>query len=604
MAKGTEVLLTFVDGDPDRPLIAGAINTAAAPGPVTADNQTESVIQTGGNNKIRMEDKVGSERLVFESPASNSWIRVGAKNDPPILNGSSGFYLEAGASWTDPGAKVKVYSNNIIPSLPPIATFENRSALPADVTRNGVVEAWSVSDAEVGDWLFTYRVINAHGNEETATRSFTVYDNTATTVDGADDDLSNDSDGIRIRTAGNLWLESHSRFAEYVQGTPAIDTLPTKGTCANEPSQLSELRQNFDSGYTPSGMLHYKTKLLQTSFPKDVLANAHVKLSSFDTVTTQEGNIYDFGGYWNYNLGNSYAEDHVNQKATLNSNDPHDMLNGDEPEQLGPLWKKVDWPLPTGAKSGGPTIDLPGTHWTNNQDDYPAGGKVWVQKKWGNDYEYHVGDSISVSEGNTLNVVYGGDHTEAKYSGTTGNIYSWTKGGEAKSWSSDGTLVSESKTVKAASGVTTDEKKYDYNTGDLCSHSTSAGSGMGLAKFDFDYSNTVAMSINSGSINSMDTYLGMKSTMSNHVAMYQSMDNFIGGKLSMNNFLGVSIAMSNSAGAIIEIKNGEVSVSMPGMSNKLKAMETKTQAQQIETTLNSMKTAAFDSLMNGLTSIC
>ena len=34
LRKGTEVLLSFIDGDPDRPIIAGAINSVAAPGPV------------------------------------------------------------------------------------------------------------------------------------------------------------------------------------------------------------------------------------------------------------------------------------------------------------------------------------------------------------------------------------------------------------------------------------------------------------------------------------------------------------------------------------------------------------------------------------------
>ena len=81
--KGTEVLLTFVDGDPDRPVIAGAVPNPETASPVTAANQTESVIQTGGNNKIRIQDFLGSERIIMETPAANSWIRVGTPNDPP-----------------------------------------------------------------------------------------------------------------------------------------------------------------------------------------------------------------------------------------------------------------------------------------------------------------------------------------------------------------------------------------------------------------------------------------------------------------------------------------------------------------------------------------
>jgi len=81
--KGTEVLLTFVDGDPDRPVIAGAVPNPETASPVTAANQSESVIKTGGNNKIRIQDLVGSERIIMETPAANSWIRVGTPNDPP-----------------------------------------------------------------------------------------------------------------------------------------------------------------------------------------------------------------------------------------------------------------------------------------------------------------------------------------------------------------------------------------------------------------------------------------------------------------------------------------------------------------------------------------
>ena len=83
--KGTEVLLTFVDGDPDRPVIAGAVPNPETASPVTAANQTESVIQTGGNNKIRIQDFLGSERIIMETPAANSWIRVGTPNDPHYL---------------------------------------------------------------------------------------------------------------------------------------------------------------------------------------------------------------------------------------------------------------------------------------------------------------------------------------------------------------------------------------------------------------------------------------------------------------------------------------------------------------------------------------
>ncbi len=54
--KGTEVLIAHIDGDPDRPLIVGAVPHAATPSPVTVGNATQSVIQSATGIRIEMED--------------------------------------------------------------------------------------------------------------------------------------------------------------------------------------------------------------------------------------------------------------------------------------------------------------------------------------------------------------------------------------------------------------------------------------------------------------------------------------------------------------------------------------------------------------------
>lgn len=53
--KGTEVLLSFIDGDPDRPVISGAIPNPETPGPVNDGNQTMVRLKSGGGNVIHME---------------------------------------------------------------------------------------------------------------------------------------------------------------------------------------------------------------------------------------------------------------------------------------------------------------------------------------------------------------------------------------------------------------------------------------------------------------------------------------------------------------------------------------------------------------------
>lgn len=54
--KGTEVLITFIDGDPDRPMVVGSVPNAATPSPVVDANATQSVTQTASGIRIELED--------------------------------------------------------------------------------------------------------------------------------------------------------------------------------------------------------------------------------------------------------------------------------------------------------------------------------------------------------------------------------------------------------------------------------------------------------------------------------------------------------------------------------------------------------------------
>lgn len=541
MAKGTEVLLSFIDGDPDRPIIAGAINTAAAPGPVTADNQTESVIQTGGNNKIRMEDKAGEERIVLESPASNSWIRVGAKNDPPTLNGASAVQLEVNSTaWSDPGAKQKNADN----------TFTDIFAADSDITLNGVVTAWDSSQA--GDWNFIYRTSTG----ETANRTVTVYTN----LDEWVDDPALDSDGIRIHTAGNLWMDAKNRYAEYVEGTPAVDSLSRK-TGAALPNEIGDLRDFFDNSYIPTGMLDRTDKREQPSFRKNVLANAQVKLSSLDTVTTQEGNIYDFGGYWNYNLGNSYAEDHLNQSAALNADHDYDLLDVGGPNFTG--WSAVS--NGTAHKRIARVEEIEAhpdsKDWTN----------IWVEKKFGDSYEYTEGSTISVTKGGSQDVEIGGVHVEESYRGN-GTRKSWSirgvsgKPSEEKKWNGKGTLVYHSTSIVTDESVTETEMKFDRGNGAMYSYSGSSGTGMTYSGFDFNFSNGAKASIDAGFRSESGLYLLGKNTNSVFIGLKMDIDLALAGAL--------------------KIENDGITFSAPGFTAKTKTTVVDTKGNELKTKLN------------------
>jgi type VI secretion system secreted protein VgrG len=67
---GQEVVVSFLEGDPDRPLITGSVYNADQMPPYTLpDDQTRSTVKSnsskggGGSNEIRLEDKTSSEQI-------------------------------------------------------------------------------------------------------------------------------------------------------------------------------------------------------------------------------------------------------------------------------------------------------------------------------------------------------------------------------------------------------------------------------------------------------------------------------------------------------------------------------------------------------------
>ncbi len=71
---GMEVVVRFVDGDPDRPVAVGSVYNGANPPPLTLpDQKTKSTIKTasslggGGNNELRFEDLAGSEEMYLHA---------------------------------------------------------------------------------------------------------------------------------------------------------------------------------------------------------------------------------------------------------------------------------------------------------------------------------------------------------------------------------------------------------------------------------------------------------------------------------------------------------------------------------------------------------
>lgn len=101
LRKGTEVAFSFLGGDPDRPVISGVVPNMVTPSPVTSANYTKNVIQTGGRNRLELEDLAGQERITLSTPHTNSYVRMGSANDEHtmILHTDGPTLLDAGENW-------------------------------------------------------------------------------------------------------------------------------------------------------------------------------------------------------------------------------------------------------------------------------------------------------------------------------------------------------------------------------------------------------------------------------------------------------------------------------------------------------------------------
>ncbi|WP_051261865.1 type VI secretion system Vgr family protein [Desulfovibrio inopinatus] len=78
LLKGTEVLLAFIDGDVDRPIISAALPNPEQQSMVDSTNAPANAIRSASGNQLVMGDKKGQEFIGMFSPHADSGIAMGS----------------------------------------------------------------------------------------------------------------------------------------------------------------------------------------------------------------------------------------------------------------------------------------------------------------------------------------------------------------------------------------------------------------------------------------------------------------------------------------------------------------------------------------------
>ena len=373
LRKGTRVLLSFIGGDPDKPVIAGTITDLGEQSSlVNSQNATNSMIRTAAGNKIEIEDKEGRNRIKFECPTNNTYMHLGAPNHDGsgyvlITEGIERKDIQGGQRLT-----IQVLSEN------PTHTFsESDQSTATDYSdiqefkvldHAGMVIETMTTDMEIeGSYLVERRCgpkyLFTDGNEH---------------VYGGGD----------VYGFGNGYEESHWREADDggVHPDEVFKILGDDGEVfVEEDGQYSrDYQKKID------GAIRFDP------------GNHQIEKVWSDTFSYQNGNNYTWGDTCDYEFGNGYAESHVD--------------TNDDGSPVNPLNKK-DWPFDLAI----PQVSDENPHLVavgaiNGVYVKLDGGNTGVEKSIGNAYEYSHGNSLAVSYAcDEEEHSYGGEKYEATY---------------------------------------------------------------------------------------------------------------------------------------------------------------------------------------------
>ncbi|TNV11205.1 type VI secretion system tip protein VgrG, partial [Buttiauxella sp. B2] len=93
LIDGTEVAITYSNGDIDLPYIAYAFHDSEHRDPVNRDNRSQNILRTAARNELRMEDKRGEEHIHLSTEYGKTQLNQGHHIDEQDKPRGAGFEL-------------------------------------------------------------------------------------------------------------------------------------------------------------------------------------------------------------------------------------------------------------------------------------------------------------------------------------------------------------------------------------------------------------------------------------------------------------------------------------------------------------------------------
>jgi type VI secretion system VgrG family protein len=532
LKKGTEVMLMFVDGHPDRPVIAGAVSNPETPSIFNPSSRPAAKMSIPINALGGGEADIQENKLVSASnmtaPASNpiqsnvqniSLDHLDEATDKLILGGGAAFeetasdyvseYSEASIIGTSgllsiesgggfiqdvsaTGRRSDVSGDHIFPNFKIAGNTEGASAVAA-------LDAAALDDGP-GRWPFRHPVLtyNEDADEDTnfdgalpdnilsdASGNYIINRRYGDSYNWTDGNTYN-WDNEKVFGYGNDYEEIHEmddiRGYQQFLNFEDTDGLHMTGFDPTD-SERNAAHQNYDKNY-PKSKYH-------TSYSgfKDGCDSLIEKIWG-DKVEYHYGRAFNFSGGPGpgssneaYNYGNGYTEDLL-EKST-------GCFAQHYPDSKHDRYLDADAPV---------TIDT---------------SKASMGKKAGDDYSYFKGKELEVKEDNFSYSEGYGSYTDER------------------TYTSGGTITS--KNTKDYNTGVSEEHLYNIADGNPVSFKSEAHGGGGLASFSTYYVNQVALEISfSGSLSAKLE---------------------LGGKLEMELFVGVGMEIKQGAGQFLTIEN-------------------------------------------------